>query len=250
MLAYSLTPFITFPEQKLTLPLFGINFSFQYTFFTIVSILVSAMAAVGTGYLLQTHPRFQDRRFWQHSILPALTAWAIGIPLKDIPVSLQWWSVFFFGAAILILVFVSEFIILDPEDSRFPPAAVAITALSFALFFLLTVGARSSQTRLYLLLPILVIPSFLIVLRTLYLRQGNQWHIQWSAAIALFLAGLILGMHYLPLIPVSFGFILLGLGYGITSLAGSFIAEFRGRWFWVEPVLMISIFIGLAAIFA
>jgi hypothetical protein len=239
MLAYALTPLITFPEQILSLNLFGIVFSYRYTFTTVVSILVAALAAIGTIYLLQTHPHFQNKRLWQHSILPALSAWAIGVPLSAIQVSLEWWGVFFIGGALLILVFVSEFIIVDPDDSRFPPATVAITVISFTLFFILSIGARTGMLRLYLLLPALVIPIYLISLRTLHLRHGNRWHFTWSVAI-------VLGLHYLPLSPVSFGFILLGVGYSITSLVSNITMDYPGRLFWVEPSLTGLLFLGLA----
>jgi hypothetical protein len=246
MLAYALTPLITFPEQILSLNLFGIVFSYRYTFTTVVSILVAALAAIGTIYLLQTHPHFQNTRLWQHSILPALSAWAIGVPLSAIQVSLEWWGVFFIGGALLILVFVSEFIIVDPDDSRFPPATVAITVISFTLFFILSIGARTGMLRLYLLLPALVIPIYLISLRTLHLRHGNRWHFTWSVAISLFIGGIVLGLHYLPLSPVSFGFILLGVGYSITSLVSNITMDYPGRLFWVEPSLTGLLFLGLA----
>jgi len=248
MLAYALTPLITFPAQVIPLTIFEIDFSIQYTFFTVVSILVAALAFIGMAYLLQSHPSFHSKHFWQYSILPALTAWAIGVPLNNIQVGLEWWGVFFFGGVLLMLVFTSEYIIVDPDDALFPPAAVAITAFSFALLFLLSVGSRSGQFRLYLLLPVLVLPILLIVLRTLHLRQGNRWFFPWSIGIALFMGGLILSLHYLPLTPVEFGLILLGVGYGVTSLAGNLISEFPGKLFWVEPLLMSILFLGLSII--
>jgi hypothetical protein len=246
MLAYALTPLITIPSQIFSLSLFRIDFSFQYTFNTIISILVAAFAFIGMAYLLQTHPNFNSKQYWQHSILPALTAWAVGVPLNAIQIGLEWWLLFFFGGLVLIITFTSEFIIVDPEDVRFPPAAIAITAFSFALLFLLTVGARFSQFRLYLLLPMLTVPTFLIVFRTLFLRQGKRWYAYWSMAISLFNAGLTLGLHYLPLSPVTYGLILLATGYGITSLAGNLLSEYPGRNFWIEPVLMCSLFLALS----
>ena len=246
MLAYALTPLITFPEQILSLNLFGIVFSYHYTFTTVVSILVAALAAIGTIYLLQTHPHFQNKQLWQHSILPALTAWAIGVPLNAIQVSLEWWGVFFIGGALLILVFVSEFIIVDQDDSRFPPATVAITVISFTLYFILSIGARTGMLRLYLLLPALVIPIYLISLRTLHLRHGNRWHFTWSMAISLFIGGIVLGLHYLPLSPIAFGFLMLGVGYSITSLVSNITMDYPGRLFWVEPSLTGLLFLGLA----
>jgi len=246
MLAYALTPLIAFPEQILSLRLFGIVFSFRYTFTTVVSILVAALAAIGMIYLLQTHPHFKNKRLWQHAILPALTAWAIGLPLNAIQVSLEWWGIFFIGGILLILVFVSEFIIVDPDDSRFPPATVAITVISFTLFFILAIGARTGMLRLYLLLPALVIPIFLIALRTLYLRLGNHWHFTWSVAISLFMGGVVLGLHYFPLSPLSFGFIMLGVGYSITTMVSNISMDYPGRLFWVEPFLSGFLFLGLA----
>lgn len=248
MLAYALTPHIKFSPQIIAIKFLGVDFSFAYTFQTLISLMVTILAFTGMRFLLQTHPLHNNRRIWQHSLLPSLTAWAIGIPLNNFQVNLAWWGIFFLGGSLLIMVFVAEYIILDPEDIHFPPAAVAITALSFALFFLLAVGARSSNLRLFLTLPLLVLPVILIVLRTLFLRHSSHWYISWSLAISMFIGCLTIGLHYLPLTPVKYGLILLGCGYGITNLAGNLVSESSGRFYWMEPALVALLFVGLSLV--
>lgn len=248
MLAYALTPFIKFPEQVISINLFGIIFSYRYTFTTVVTILVAVLAAVGTIYLLQTHPQVRSREIWQHSLLPALTAWAIGIPLSAIQVSPEWWGVFFLAGALLTLVFVTEFIVVDPDDTLYPVASVAITALSFALYFILVTGSREGMLRIYLLIPTVGITMLMVSLRTLHLRFGNRWDLVWSLAIALTIGGLAIGLHYLPLSPIKFGLLLLGVAYGLTSLAGNLIEGRQGFSQWVEPGL-VTLVLWLFALF-
>lgn len=248
MLSYALTPFVKFPEQVFSANIFGIIFSYRYTFTSVVTILVAILAAVGTIFLLQTHPQIQSKEIWQHTLLPALTAWAIGIPLSAIKISPEWWGVFFLAGALLTLVFVTEFIVVDPDDTLYPLASVAITALSFALYFILVTGSREGMLRIYLLVPTVGLTMLLVSLRTLHLRFSNRWDLVWSMAIAMTISGLAIGLHYLPLSPIQFGLFLLGAAYGLTSLAGNLIEGRPGLGQWVEAGL-VTLILWLFAIF-
>jgi len=150
------------------------------------------------------------------------------------------------GAVLFLLVLVAEYIASDTADIRYGPAIMALTAVSFAIFLILAIAVKAAGLRLYLLLPALVIPLGLIVLRTLYLRLEGRWQISWAIGIALAVGQMALGLHYLPLTSTRFGLILLGPAYALTSLAGGLSEEQPRPTVWVEPVIMLVIFWLLA----
>jgi hypothetical protein len=249
LLAYALIPFVNIPGRDITINLPGIVLYFQVSFATVVSLLVAVLAAVGTDWLLQGHPHLGKRNTIQHWILPALTTWVIGVPLNTLHGSLEWWAVFAFGGILLVLVFVAEYVVVDLSDVRHAPATVGLTAVSFALFLTLAIAIRAGSFRLYLLLPALVIPMALVALRTLYLRLNGRWCVTWTTGIAFVIGQVVIGLHYWPLSPLSFGLILLGPSYGLTSMAGSLEEGQPWRTTWIEPALMMAVMWILAMFF-
>jgi hypothetical protein len=246
LLAYAVSPYIDLPATELTLGLPGAIFSFRFDVSTLASLLVALLAGVGTDWLLYTHPSGRTTRTFPHWLLPALTAWVIGVTLGTLDVSLQWWAVFGFGGILLILVFLAEYIVVDLSDVRHVPATVGLTAISFALFLILAIAVRAAGLRLYLLLPALVIPFGLVSLRTLYLRLGGRWCYAWAFAIAAIVGQIAIGLHYWPFKPLSYGLILLGPAYALTSAAGSIEEGRSWRSLWIEPVAMWALMWALA----
>lgn len=249
LLAYAVVPFVSLPGADLALPLPFAIFTFTISLSTVVSILVAAMAAVGTDWLLHSHPHFKERTTVQHWLLPALTAIVIGVPLNSLQIGPSWWAVFGMGGLLLVLVFVAEYIVVDFSDARHYPATIGLTALSFALYLILAIALRAADLRLYLLLPGLFLPLALVSLRTLYLRLGGRWCIAWSVAIAVLVSQLALGLHYWPISPLGFGLALIGPAYGLTTLAGAIEEGRPGRTLWVEPAVMTIFFWLLAFVF-
>lgn len=248
LFAYAVTPFVAFEKQLITLKFGGSVFTFSLSFTEIISLLVAVLAAVGTDWLLRGHPYLGSQKTWQHIILPGLTAWVIGVPLGSLGEGLEWWAVFAFGAILMILVIIAEYIVVDLSDERHPPAVIGLTAVSFALYLVVAIVIRSAQGRLFLQLPALVATIALVCLRSLYLKLGGRWCFGWSIGIALFIGQIAAGLHYLPLKPLTFGLVLLGPAYALTSLAAT-IEEGRSlRSGLFEPLAMLTAIWALAAI--
>jgi len=283
LLGYALLPFIDIPERSLVLQIMGAVFVFKVNLSTFIAIISAGLAAAGVTWLLRDHPlyhhgSFRDtntnsagsvvetgffqrlgfpsgssildsfRSLFQHWLLPALTAWVIGVPLNSLVVGPQWWAVFAFGGLLLVLVLVAEYITVDPYDTRHGIASVGLTAVAYALFLILTIALAAAQTRLYILLPALGSAIFLVTLRNLYLRLGGCWCFSWSAAITLVVGQAATALHYWPVSPLRYGLIILGLAYALASLAGSIEEGRSGRSQWVEPAIMLAVIWGLAVI--
>lgn len=246
LLAYALMPFIKLPEQDLVLRLPGAGFLFRFNFATFISIMVALLSAVGTDWLLRGHPHIQKQGTIQHWLIPTLTAWALGTTLNTIEVGARWWGIFGFGVIMLTLVFVGEYIVVDLSDARHVPASVGLTAVSFALCLILAIALRAAGLRLYLLLPALVITVTLISVRALYLRLGGRWCIAWGVGIGIFVGQFALGLHYTPASALTYGLLILGILYALTSLAGSLEEKRSFRSIWIEPGIMLVLLWGLA----
>jgi hypothetical protein len=246
LLAYVLLPFVQIPERELSFRVLGVFFVFALNFATITAILGAALAAAGTDWLLRGHPRLGRQSTFQHWLLPALTAWVIGIPLSTLAAGWQWWAVLAFGGLLLVLVLVAEYIVVDLGDARHALASMVLTAVSFSLVLILMITLVASNARLYVLFPGGVLAIFFVVLRTLYLRLGGRWCAAWAGAVALVVGQVAAGLHYWPLSPLRFGLLVLGLAYALTSVAASIEEGHSWRRAWFEPVFMLGVLWGLA----
>jgi hypothetical protein len=246
LLAYAISPYVNIPVRSFGFGVFGIVYNFEFNFGLVLSLLVSMLAAVGADWLIRGHPELKETNTMQHWILPALTAWVIGVPLRNLQPRFEWWVVFAFGGALLILVFVAEYIVVDLSDDLYAPAAIGLSAVSFALYLFLVISLRAAGLRLYTILPAIVVSMALVALRTLYLRLSGRWCLVWGAAISVIVGQIAVGLHYWPLSPLSFGLLLVGPSYALTSVAASIEENHPWRTLWIEPAVMLVILWGLA----
>ena len=249
LLAYVASQLVDISARVISFSLLGVIFDFVLDFNVIVSLLVAVLAAVGTNWLLYGDELVSMRSRIPHWILPAVTAWVIGQPLRNLEMSIQWWAVFIMGSLLLIFVLVSEYVVVDLSNRYYAPAYVGLTAFSFALYLYLAIAIRSTGMRLYLLLPALLIPLFALILRTMYLRLSGKWFWDWAIGIPIVIGQIAIGLHYLPMNPIIFGLVLLGPVYGLTSLAGLKEENQSGHLLLFEPLLMLMLVWGLAFFF-
>jgi hypothetical protein len=226
LLAYALARFISLPPLVLPITLFGIDLPIQVNFQTLVALVVAVMAASGSIWLISDHPVFKEEPIgWRNSLqfwlLPALTAFLLSIPLNFVASSSAWWVVFLVGAVLLVVVFISEYTVVDVSDARHPASTGLLIALSFTLFLILVIALRAASLRLYLMVPAVVFTSGLVCLHALYLRLEGRWMTAWAIVIALIVGQVAVGLHYWPLTATRFGLILLGLVYALSGFAAA-----------------------------
>jgi hypothetical protein len=241
MLAYALTPFVNIPTQSIIIPFPWATFPFQLNFTALVSLIGAGLAAAGMNWLLDTHPHIGSQPRIRFLIIPAVTAWAIGVPLSTVRVGSAWWVIFALGGVLVTLVMLAEYIVVDITDIRHQVATVGLTAVSFALFLILTVAVRAGELRLYLALPVLVPALAVISLRTLYLRSGGKWYYAWAIGIALVVGQLMVGLHYWALSPLKYGLLLVGPAYALTDGAAALEDNQPWRILWIEPTIMLVV---------
>lgn len=245
LLAYSSTAFISIPTRTLTIQFPGFLLELNLNFITVVAVVSAALAAAGADWILAAHPHADRRTRWQHWLVPAFTAVVIGITLGTIPLGPAWWFVFGLSALLMAGVLISEYISSDPQDLRYSFAVLGLNAVSFALFLIIVITITGVGFRLYVLLAAIIPAVFLISLRSLYLRLAGRWMTGWAAGITLVITQVAAAMFYLPLRPLQFSMILLGLLYGLITLASNLEEKLTGGSLWIEPTLMTLSFVAL-----
>ncbi len=245
LLAFALTHLINSPGYALTIPLGGIYITLVFNLNTLIVLLAAGLTAAGVDWLLRTHPSLEKGETREHWLLPTLTVLVTGIALSTLPVTTVWWLGFGLGAAILVLVFLAEFVAVDPIDSRYPFAIAILTVLAFVIFLILAVALKASNARLFLVAPTLFVGGGLVALRTLHLRLNERWEVTWAIGIAVVIVQLGAALYYMPLTPVRYGLALLGPVYALTALAVSLVEGHPIRQAIVEPAIMFVLLSGL-----
>jgi hypothetical protein len=237
VLAYTVTKFVVLPVRELALQLPGLYISAELSINTIIALLVAGLTTTGADWLIRDHPLLQSKQAWRNALLPALSAWVIGIPLSQLSFGLTWWLVLAIGVALVILTIIAEYIVIDIEDVRYPLAAAWLTAVSFVLYLVLVITLRTTGVRLLFLLPACVFAGWLAAIRTLHLRLHGEWAMLDSLVIGLLLGQWLTALHYWPLSALTFGLAALGALYALTSFAGGLAEGHTIRQALVEPVI-------------
>jgi hypothetical protein len=215
---------------------------------TVLTVFAAGLTATGMDWLLRSHPNLGKRAPIEHWFLPTLTVLVTGVPLAVLPSGGSWWVAFSLAAVLLVIVFIAEYVAVDPTAPSYSASTALLTALSFAVYLILLVALDSTQPRLVILLPSVFAGSALVSLRALRLRLHTQWEFVWAAGIALVSIQAAAALHYWPVTPLQFGLLLFGPLYALTSLAGGTNEGTPVRRAMVEPLIVMSV-AWIAAVF-
>ncbi len=240
LLAYALAHLIEVPQVPLTFNILGIIIPIPFDINIATTLMASGLTAAGMDWLLRGHPRYEGGNTFQHWLLPALTTFVLGVPLYNLPMGPAWWLSFIFGGVLLFLIFVAEYIALDPEDLRYPAASAGLVALSYTLFLILCITLAFSVSRLILIALIVFFTAGMVVLRSLHLRTG-KWEFSWAFGIGLILMQLSAALHYLPLKPIQYGLVLLAPLFSLTEFAQNIHEEYSIRRAGLEALVALAI---------
>ena len=246
LLAYALSRLIQRPQFTLELQLPGFYFSYPISLSTLMVFLATGLTATGMDWLLRSHPFLGSKRTVEHWVLPTLATFIIGIPLTILPPGNTWWIGFGIGSSLLVLVFLAEYIVVEPSAPNYAIATAGLTALSYAVYLILTTALRLGGARLFMLAPTLFIAAGLVSLRTLHLRGGQKWEFNWAFGIALVCTQIGAGLHYWPVSPIQFGLALLGVLYALSTLTGNLLEGIPLRRAMVEPLIALGLAWGIA----
>ena len=231
-------------DVRLTLGQFFLAYPINFT--NILTVFAAGLTATGMDWLLRSHPSLGNTPTIEYWVLPTLATFIIGIPLTILPPGSFWWLGFSMGGLLLVLVFLAEYIVVEPSAPQYAIATAGLTALSFAIYLILTTALRFSGARLFLIAPALFIAAGLVSLRTIHLRTGQKWEYNWALGIALVCTQIGAGLHYWPVSPVQYGLALLGSLYAFSTLTGSLLEGNPLRRAMVEPLIALGLSWGIA----
>jgi hypothetical protein len=240
LLTYALTRLVNAPGFTLAIQLPGFYLSYPFTLGTAMTLMAAGLTATGMDWLLGSHPSFQGKNTLEHWLLPALTAFIVGVLLDNLPPGSVWWVGFAVGGGLLTAVILAEYVALDPGAPLYALASAGLTALSYTLFLLFVIALRIGGARLFLSVPAVFLAAGFVTLRTLHLRSGGRWEFAWGFGIALVCAQLAAGLHYWPLTSLQLGIILLGPLYALTALAYSLGQDIPLRSALAEPGIILG----------
>ena len=246
LLAYALSRLIRTPEFTFELQLPGFYVSYPLSLDTVMVVMATGLTATGMNWLLRSHPSLGKKSTVEHWLLPTLATFIIGIPLTILLPDNAWWGGFVIGGLLLVLVFLAEYIVVEPSAPNYAIATAGLTALSLAVYLILTTALRFSGARLFLLAPAVFVAAGLVSLRTLHLRVGQKWEFNWALGIALVCTQIGAGLHYWPVSPVQFGLALLGPLYALSSLTSNLLEGIPLRRAMIEPLIVLGLSWGAA----
>lgn len=241
LLTFALTRLIQSPRLTLTLSLPGFYFAFPLTLGTFMTLFAAALTAAGMDWLTRDHPNLGKESPREHILFPTLTTLVLGSSLALFPSNNAWWVGFVFGAVLLLAVCLAEYITINPSAPAYAFARAGLTALAYALFFILVSSLRFSGARLFLLVPAILIVAGLISLRILHLDGTDRWDFPWAIGIGFVCAQLGAGLHYWPLTPIQFSLALTGPLYALTMLSASLAENIPLRRAAVGPGIIIGL---------
>lgn len=247
LLSLALTRIARAPEFNLEMQLPGFFLSLPLNLTTVMSILTAGLTATGMDWLLRGHPSLNGRPTLQWWILPTLTTFVVSVSLSFLPDGTAWWIGFAVSGFFLLLVFLAEYVVVDPAAPNYDISLAGLTAISYTLFFILAVALRYGDLRLFLTLPALFLSAGLASLRILHLRL-NRWEYAWSIGIAFICVQVAAGLHYWPLSSIQFGLMLVGPLYGLTNLAVNLNEDLPTRRAALEPAVATALCWALAII--
>jgi len=248
LLAYALAHLIETQRYAISINVLGVALAIPLNLTVAATLMAAGLTAAGMDWLLRGHPHFEGENTFQHWILPALTAFVLGVPLYNLSFGPAWWLSFGLGGVLLLLVFLAEYIALDSSDVRHPAASAGLVALSYALFLILTTTLSFSSARL-ILVALTVFPAAgMVALRALRLRT-QEWKFAWAIGIAIILTQFAAALHYWPITPIQYGLLLLGPLYALTELAFNLDEDISARRAGIEAFFAIIVFWAAAFLF-
>jgi len=213
---------------------------------SVMGLLTAGLTATGMDWLLRGHPSLRNRSTFQWWLLPTLTTFVISVFISALANNQFWWVNFILSGIFIFFVILAEYIVVDTDAPYYSLSVAGLTAISYTLFFVLSIALNASGIRLFILLPTLFIASSLASLRILYLRMGGKWEFAWSLGISLVCVQLAAGLHYWPLTPIQFGLLLIGPLYGLINFSINLRENISARRATLEPSIVVAVCWGLA----
>lgn len=221
VLAYALARFVELPPREISARLFGSSIGIEINSRLLLLVMVAALISTGSETLIRSHPRAEPGygRNALHWILPGWTALGLGLLLELAPTDPVWWLGLAFSAFFLVIVLVTEYTTVDPDDPAYRSVSLGLTALTYIVALALFGWARFTGTRAALSATFTAALAGLLSLRLLMLSGGAfARSLMYSGTVGLVVGEAMWALNYWRVTPIGAGLLLLVIFYVLHGL--------------------------------
>jgi hypothetical protein len=227
LLTYGLVRMVVLPSVETELEILGLFIKIEFKTQSVMLILAAALAAAGTDWLIQAHPKIHQKRASAESwVIPGMAALAVGVIIIRIQAGPPLWIGLLLGALLLVAVCTAEFIVSYVPDPRYELVANILLGLALLLLTAAFTTIYVSQVRALFAIPLIFSASFVISWRLFRLNFPTRRVWPWAILISSITSQIAIGLHYWPLSALRMSLIL-GLSHylGYHLIASHLIRE-------------------------
>jgi len=246
LVALSLTLIYFLPEKVparvLSIP--GLEISFSPL--QLIPLFIAIISLTGAYWVLISNPEI-ERKGWlvqqvlPNLVLPAINIFIFALILTQTNKSYEWWGILFTGVLTFSIILYAEYQVLKPNVSTNTIFTVLLISLAHALFMAFTIALRASISRIFLIIPAIVLASIFVSYRTIYLRTDGKFKAYWIYGVTFICIQFAVALYYLFLTPNQYGLILTAILF-VSNAVTARIGQGDRKRLYIEP-LVIGVFV-------
>lgn len=246
LVALSLTLIYFLPEdvpaRVLSIP--GLQISFSPL--QLIPLFIAIISLTGAYWVLISNPEI-ERKGWlvqqvlPNLVLPAINIFIFALILIQTNKSYEWWGILFAGVLTFSIILYAEYQVMKSNVSTNTIFTVLLISLAHALFMAFTIALRASISRIFLIIPAIVLASIFVSYRTIYLRTDGKFKSYWIYVVTFICFQFAIALYYLFLTPNQYGLILTAILF-VSNAVIARIGQGDRKRLYIEP-LVIGVFV-------
>ena len=246
LVALSLTLIYFLPEdvpaRVLSIP--GLQISFSPL--QLIPLFIAIISLTGAYWVLISNPEI-ERKGWlvqqvlPNLVLPAINIFIFALILIQTNKSYEWWGILFAGVLTFSIILYAEYQVMKSNVSTNTIFTVLLISLAHALFMAFTIALRASISRVFLIIPAIVLASIFVSYRTIYLRTDGKFTAYWIYVVTFICFQFAIALYYLFLTPNQYGLILTAILF-VSNAVIARIGQGDRKRLYIEP-LVIGVFV-------
>jgi hypothetical protein len=248
LLALNFLAIFFLPEKPMSKLIRISNIEFFFSLGQTLPLFIAIISLFGSYWILTAHSfaSIKNRAIRQlipNIVLPSITVLIFGLMLMETSKGLSWWAIMAVGLVSYSVIIYSEYKVLNPDLSSNTIFSILLISLAHALFMALVIALRGSVSRIFLLIPAIILSAAFVSYRTIIFRSDGKLKSYWVIIAILITTQFAVALYYLFLSPSQYGLILTCILFLSNALITRIGKGDKSRHFF-EPLVM-SLFIVL-----
>jgi len=229
------------------------NIVFFFSINQLLPLLIATISLFGSYWVLTANPvvvenNWRLRQLMPNIVLPSITVFIFGLILMETKQGLSWWAIMGVGLFFYSVILYSEYQVLNPKLSSNTIFSILLISLAHALFMAFAIALRGSVSRIFLLIPAIILSAAFVSYRTIFFRSEGTYNTYWVLIVILITTQFSIALYYLFLPPSYYGLILTCILFISNSLTTRIGKGDKSR-LYIEPVIL-TVFIVLTMLFS